>query len=157
MARTIFRTELTPNSSASPQGLRVLAMLLGGLAALTAGAFALLGAWPVLPFMGLEVGAALLLLRWHRRSALREREVVELTERALLLTRTDRRGRVRHEALEPYWLRVELGRLGGRPRVLLRSHGRVIPLGASLTAEENRELHLALSDALARWRDGCPA
>jgi uncharacterized membrane protein len=107
----------------------------------------------VLPFMGAEVGAALLLIRWHRKASLRAAEVLELTETHLHLTRTDHRGRVRETALEPYWLRVELREGGGdAPGVWLTSHGRRIRVGALLNADERRELAAALSDALARWK-----
>jgi uncharacterized membrane protein len=150
MDRPTFRAELRPNASASPRALLILAWLLGGLAGATATAFVLLGAWPVLPFMGVEVGAALLLLRWHARSTARESEVLELTEREFRITRTDRAGRVRGTTLEPYWLRAEL--TGRPPQVVLASHGRRIAVGNALTEDERRDLHAALSDALARWR-----
>jgi uncharacterized membrane protein len=153
MARVLFRTELTPNAPASPLALRVLAGVLGGVASATAVGFWWLGAWPVLPFMGIEVGAALLLLRWHHRASLRACEVLELTERALHLTRTDHRGRVHLAVLEPYWLRVEVQELSGTaPRVWLTSHGKRVAVGNLLNAEERRELAAALTDALARWR-----
>jgi uncharacterized membrane protein len=153
MAAVHFRTELRPNASASPLAFRVLACLLGGLATATAAGFFWLGAWPVLPFMGLEVGAALLLLRWHRGTSLRVAEVLELTDSALRLTRTDHRGRVRETALEPYWLRVEVQEDGaGAPRVWLTSHGQRIGVGALLNGPERRELAAALSAALRRWR-----
>jgi len=145
-----FRAALRPNSSASPRAFMILAMLLGGVAGATGTVFLLLGAWPVLPFMGLEVGAALLLMRLHRRRTLRETEVLELTERAFRITRTDGQGRVRALALEPYWLRAELS---GRPvRVWLTSHGRSVSVGNALTEDERRDLHASLKQALARWR-----
>jgi uncharacterized membrane protein len=153
MVAVQFRTELRPNASASPYAFRVLACLLGGLATATALGFLWLGAWPVLPFMGLEVGAALLLLRWHRRAVLRAGEVLELTDTELRLTRTDHFGRVRETALQPYWLRVEVHEGGAdAPRVWLTSHGRSIGVGTLLNAEERRELAAALSAALQRWR-----
>jgi uncharacterized membrane protein len=146
----LFRAELRPNSSASPRAFLILAWLLGGLAGATATVFVLLGAWPVLPFMGLEAGAALLLLRWHRISTAREAELLELTEREFRITRTDRHGRVRGIALEPYWLRAEYS--GQPPRVWLTSHGRRVSVGNALAEDERRDLHAALTDALARWR-----
>lgn len=155
MAQVLFRTELQANASATPLAFRVLAGLLGGVATATAVGFFWLGAWPVLPFMGIEVGAALLLLRWHRRASLRAREVLELTERALHLTRTDHHGRVHLAVLEPYWLRVEVQEVAGTaPLVWLTSHGRRVAVGSLLGADDRRELAAALSDALARWRSG---
>jgi uncharacterized membrane protein len=145
-----FRAELRPNSSASPRAFLILAWLLGGLAGATATVFVVLGAWPVLPFMGLEVGAALLLLRWHRIATAREVELLELTEREFRITRTDRRGLVRGLVLEPYWLRAEFS--GRPPRVWLTSHGRRVSVGNALSEEERRALYVAVSDALARWR-----
>jgi uncharacterized membrane protein len=147
-----FRAELRPNSSASPLAFKVLAGLLGGLAIATSVAFVWLGAWPILPFMGIEVGGALLLLRWHRITTLRESELLELDRREFRITRTDRRGRVRALALEPFWLRAEFD--GRPPSVWLASHGRRHRVGAALTEDERRDLHQALCAALRRWRDG---
>lgn len=145
-----FRAELRPNRSAGPRAFLILAWLLGGVAGATATVFLMLGAWPVLPFMGLEVGAALLLMGWHRRCTARQAEVLELNEREFRITRTDGQGRVRAIALEPYWLRAELA--GQPPRVWLTTHGRRVSVGNALTEEERRDLHAALKDALARWR-----
>jgi uncharacterized membrane protein len=145
-----FRAELRPNSSASPRAFLILAWLLGGLAGATATVFLLLGAWPVLPFMGLEVGAALLLMHWHRRATAREAEVLELTPREFRIIRTDRHGRVRAMTFEPYWLRAEFS--GQPPLVWLASHGRRVAVGSVLTEDERRDLHEALRDALARWK-----
>lgn len=145
-----FRAELRPNRSASRAAVVALALLLGGIAGATASAFMLAGVWTVPPFMGLEVGAALLLLRWHRRGTQREAELLELTEREFRITRTDRQGRVRALTLEPYWLRAEFS---GRPRrVWLTSHGRSVSVGNLLCEEDRSDLHAALKEALARWR-----
>jgi uncharacterized membrane protein len=148
----LFRAELRPNSSASPRAFCVLAGLLCALAGATATAFLLLGAWPILPFMGAEVGLALLLMRWHRRGTLRERELLELTAGEFRLTRTARDGAVSSVALEPYWLRLE--RTTPPPCLWLASHGRRLRIGRALTEEELGELHEALRAALARWRAG---
>lgn len=155
MDQVLFRAELRPNLSSSPRAVLVLAWLLGGLAGASATVFVLLGAWPVLPFLGVEVGAALLLLRWHRRASLRAAEVLELTGSRLRITRTDGAGRVREMALEPYWLRVEVEeRPGAAPLVWLASHGRRFGVGGLLNGPERRELAAALAGALARWRGG---
>lgn len=154
MEKMLFRAELRPNLSSSPRAVLVLAWLLGGLAGASATVFVLLGAWPVLPFLGVEVGAALLLLRWHRRASLRTAELLELTESRLRITRTDWAGRMRRIELEPYWLRVEIEeRPGAAPLLWLASHGRRLGVGALLNGVERRELGVALSGALARWRD----
>ncbi len=149
---SLFRAELRPNSSASPRAVRVLAGLLAGLAGATAATFFFLGGWPVLPFMGAELGLALLLLGWHRQGTLREAELLELTSREFRLTRTDREGRVRRLSLEPYWLRLE--RTAPPPRLYLATHGRRLRIGRTLGEEDLAELHAALGEALARWRAG---
>ena len=102
-------------------------------------------------FLG-STGAALLLMRWHRRGTLCERELLELTAREFRLTRTARDGAVSIVALEPSWLRLE--RTTPPPCLWLASHGRRLRIGRALTEEELGELHEALRAALARWRAG---
>jgi len=66
----LFEAISTPPQSFTVRGFRVLAGLLILAAAIPAAVFFALGAWPVLPFIGLEVGAALAALLWHARASL---------------------------------------------------------------------------------------
>lgn len=152
MDRTIFEAMILPQRSLSQRGQR---LLLGGLAALLASgaiAFALLGAWPVGGFAGLELLAAILLFRWHARQA-RASELVLLTERELRIIRTDPDGRRRERVLPTAWLSVRLEeRAGQAPLLVLAGHGQREILARELGEPSRRDLAAALAAALHAQR-----
>ncbi|MCA3376013.1 MAG: DUF2244 domain-containing protein, partial [Roseomonas sp.] len=102
----LFEAISTPPQSFTVRGFRVLAGLLILAAAIPAGIFFALGAWPVLPFIGLEVGAALAALLWHARASRRISEMVLLTDAGLSIRHVDHRGRVVRSVLDAYWAKV---------------------------------------------------
>ena len=149
----LFQAVCTPPQSFSRRGFRVLATLLGLFGAVTATLFLLLGAWPILPFLGLEVGFALALVALHARGAARTAEVLLLTADRLTITRTDTRGRREEIVLDAYWARVVYRPDPAHAGVLrLESRGRNAEVGRHLGAEEKASLHEALAGALARAR-----
>ena len=149
----LFQAVCTPPQSFSRRGFRVLATLLGLFGAVTATLFLLLGAWPILPFLGLEVGFALALVALHARGAARTAEVLVLTADRLTITRTDTRGRREEIVLDAYWARVVYRPDPAHAGVLrLESRGRNAEVGRHLGAEEKASLHEALAGALARAR-----
>jgi uncharacterized membrane protein len=83
-----FRVELKRNCSISPRGLALVFATLAALAVVIASAFAVLGAWLILPFAGLEIGllgAAFLYTARHatdfeRIERARERLTVDVSE-----------------------------------------------------------------------------
>jgi uncharacterized membrane protein len=149
----LFEAISTPPQSFSARGFRVLAGLLILAAAIPACIFFALGAWPVLPFIGLEVGAALAALLWHARASRRISEMVLLTDAGLSIRHVDHRGRVVRSVLDAYWAKVELDEAAPRAgKLLLKSRGRVLEIGRHLAAPEKAELAEALRGALARAR-----
>jgi uncharacterized membrane protein len=149
----LFEAVCTPPRSFTPRAFRVLALLLAGFGGLTAMLFLALGAWPILPFLGLEVGFALAVVALHGRGSARMMEVVVLTPGALSIARTDARGRREEVALDPYWARLDYAENPAHAGVLrVVSRGRTVEIGRHLTAEEKQALHRALAAALARAR-----
>ena len=149
----LFEAISTPPQSFSARGFRVLAGLLILAALVPACVFFALGAWPVLPFIGLEVGAALAALLWHARASRRISEMVLLTDAGLSIRHVDHRGRVVRSVLDAYWAKVELDEAAPRAgRLLLKSRGRVLEIGRHLSTPEKTELADALRGALARAR-----
>ena len=106
----------------------------------------LLGAWPVLGFMGLDVW-----LLWYlfRRSYLdaRRSETLTLTDRELVVERRSPDGEREAHRLDAYWLRVELGE-----RLVLVSRGNRLVVGRFLSPDERAELADTLKAAHARLR-----
>jgi uncharacterized membrane protein len=145
----LFAAELRPRRSLSPLGF---GLLMGAISALSFGAglgFWLLGAWPVVGFLGLDVGLIYVAFRvsyWRAR----ETESLRLAGDELVVRRVRPGGQAAEWRFHPYWVRVEddLGPHG----LMLSSHGRRVTLGRFLGPAERRDLGLALAAALARYR-----
>lgn len=109
-------------------------------------AFAVFGAWPVLPFAGLEM--LVLFLAFHlveRRSDDYER--LTLNRDRLLLERMER-GKLGRFEFNRYWAHVVYDAEGNR--LALRSHGREVEFGLYLTEEERMKLAQELKERLRR-------
>lgn len=149
----LFQAVCTPPRSFTRAAFGAFALLLGGFAGLVAVMFLLLGAWPVLPFLGLEVGFALVLVTAHARGAARTMEVLLLTPGEFRVLRTDTRGRREEVVLDAYWARLVYRENPAHAGVLrLESRGRAVEIGRDLAAEEKMSLRDALAEALARAR-----
>jgi uncharacterized membrane protein len=150
----LFYAELTAQRSLGTRGLAWAAGVLAALAVGTIAVFLALGAWPVAGFVGVEVGAAVLMLWLHHRAG-RAREEVRLDDDGLTITRIDWHGRRAEERLQPAWARVAVRPADAERAgcVQLASHGRTLSIGAFLTEDEQAELAAALERALARWRE----
>jgi uncharacterized membrane protein len=147
-----FRAVLAPHRSLPPAGFVALMAGVGAVGFLAGLAFFLIGAWPVVGFIGLDVLLIYLAFRLNYRSGLL-RETVDLVPDALTVTRYHPSGHREQFTFNPYWVRVELteGR-DGRTDLKLRLHDRVVSFGRFLTDEERRDLAGTLSGALADTR-----
>jgi len=147
-----FDAVLHPHRSLGPTGFYIV---MGSVAAISfaAGiAFALMGAWPVLGFFGLDVLAIYLAFRLSYRSG-RLAETVQLREDELAIRRIQPNGRSRDWTFHPYWVRVRVNNgPHGDGEVVLSSHGRSVALGRFLTADERVDFAGALEAALQRLR-----
>lgn len=127
-----------PNRSLGPAGRR---WALAAIAATTLGValFALsIGAWPVMPFAGLEV--VLLAAAFHvvqRHDADYER--IEVGEHEVVVEARHARREFRFVANRA-WARLVVGLARGRCTVQLAYAGRMVPLGRMMTDAERRRL-----------------
>jgi uncharacterized membrane protein len=155
--QTCFNAVLTPHRSLGPKGFMVL---MGAVCAVSFGTgllFYLLGAWPVIGFMGLDVALIYIAFRLNFR-ALRLYETVDLTSDTLTVTRVDPSGRARSWSFNPYWVRLTLEpRIGRSSQLSLASHGRRLVFASFLTDDEREDFALALSAALSSARSPCAA
>ncbi len=119
--------------------------------ALVAGFFAMLGAWPVLPFFGAEILLVFFAFRLNNRDA-RTFERLQLTQDALTVEQVRPSGRrYRHSFRPPHWLRVDLTQRPGRSDdLILSSHGKSLVIGRFLSADERRDIAASLRNALKR-------
>jgi uncharacterized membrane protein len=127
-----------PNRSLGPSARRwVLAALAATTLGIAAGALAF-GAWPVMPFAGLEV--AVLYLAFHvvaNHDADFER--LEIGEHEVRVEVRDAARITRFVAHRP-WARVVFRERGARCTLGLAYAGRVVPLGRMLSDEGRRRL-----------------
>lgn len=149
----LFEAVCAPHSSFNPRAFRVLATLAALAASFPAVLFVLLGAWPVLGFLGAEVALVLALVAWHARRSARVVETLQLAGDRLRIARRDARGRLETHALDAYWARARLiEETAGSCRLLLVERRREIEIGRSLGPEDKRVLARDLADALGRYR-----
>ena len=135
-----------PNRSLGVAGRR---WVLGAIAATTFGVAAgatALGAWPVMPFAGLEIALlafAFRVLGWHDADF----ERLEIGEHEVRVEVRDARRFTRFVGHRP-WVRVELGGGAGRCTLRLAYAGRTVPLGRMLSDEGRRRLAEAIRGRL---------
>jgi uncharacterized membrane protein len=137
---THFSALLTPHRSLEPKGFMVL---MGAVCLVSFGTglvFYMLGAWPVIGFMGLDVALIYIAFRLNYRAA-RLYETVDLTRDALTVTHVWN--------FNPYWVRVRLEeRIGRSSELSLASHGDRLVLATFLSDPEREDFAQALSTAL---------
>ncbi len=149
----VFAATLVTQRSLDQRGLTAVAVVLIAAGAAVGGLFLAMGAWPVVGFVGLEVGLAVALLLGHHWLA---RVVEEVTLDGKVLRVRRRHGLMAEEAWEfpPGWLRVTVAPPGprGAGGVVLSSHGRRLVVGSGLTEDEREHFVSALREALRRWQ-----
>jgi uncharacterized membrane protein len=148
---------LYPNRSLGTTGFAVLMTAIVLVSVAVGAGFMMVGAWPVTGFLGLDVLLVYLAFRWNDRQA-RRAEFVRLDGDGLSVRRLEPDGHSQCWRFEPYWVRVSLEQVGRHDRrLVLRSHGRQVVIGAFLTQDERQELAHALEAALREHRAGAPA
>ena len=110
--------------------------------------FFMLGAWPVIGFMGLDVLLIYVAFKLNFR-ALRLYETVDLTPEALTVTRVKPSGKEQVWSFNPYWVRLKLdSRVGRTSELSLSSHGDRLVFASFLIDTEREDFAEALGAAL---------
>ena len=147
-----FSAVLTPHRSLGPTGFMVL---MAGVCLVSFGTglfFYLLGAWPVIGFMGLDVALIYIAFKLNFR-ALRLYETVDLTQDALTVTRVAPSGKAQSWRFNPYWVKLSVQeRIGRSSELSIASHGERLVFASFLTDEEREDFASALSSALSAAR-----
>ena len=145
-----YSVVLRPHRSAGASAVRAVICLVA-VAWLAVGVvFVAVGAWPVAPFLGLEV---LLLygafrLNAHAGNAL---EAINLTDNALTVRRVNFWGTQKKFSFPPHWLQVNFDEPPSNLSLLeLRSHGDSLVIGMFLQPRERLELARVLRRELTR-------
>lgn len=141
---------LYPNRSLDGRGYVVVMTLIAIVSGCMGVTFAVIGAWPVVGFVGLD---ALLVVIAFRSCAQKARcaEFIRLDATGLHVRRIDPNGSTRAWLFEPHWVRVSMD---DPPRhgssLVLSSHGRHLTLAGFLTPDERLDFARALRQALER-------
>ena len=114
--------------------------------ALIAVAFVSIGAWPIVPFVGLELGVLYVAFRRFGRRA-DDYEMVTLEGDRLVVESNTPGSRRRFES-NRYWTQVVIHRDVRSCRIALRSHGREIEFGTLLNDGARLEAARRLQDLL---------
>jgi uncharacterized membrane protein len=137
-----------PNRSLSAAGIAAMCLACSALALTVGIGLALVGAWMVLPFAGVEIVVIGVLCRWLYRH-LDDCEVIAVgSERIGVRQRCGRAES--YEEFQCYWTRVVLERGNERrpSRLWIGSHGRYLRLAEHINEGDRRRLADALRDAL---------
>jgi uncharacterized membrane protein len=117
--------------------------------------FFLVGAWPVVGFLGLDVA----LVYWAFRASYRTAaayEQVTMTPSELRIRKVSHRGEVKEWTLNPVWVRLDrqTHEEYGIERLFLVSHGRRLSIAGFLGPKEKEAFAAALAAALGEARRG---
>ena len=152
---TLFSAIITPHRSLSRRGFLLVMTLVGGLSFIGGMFFFLLGAWPVVGFLGLDV----LLIYWAFRANYRAAaafEEVTVTPSVLRLRRVSHRGEVAEWTLNPVWTKLDREKHEefGLLKLFLVSRGCRLSVAGFLSPNERESFAAALSAALGEARRG---
>ena len=143
---------LWPYRSLSLRGFRILIAVLASLMSLIGLGFYLIGAWPVVGFLGLEIFIVWYTFKWNYRSG-QLVETVAIMPQKVNITRTDWRGRSKTFCLNGAWIKAELDtKEKKRCRLYLRQHANKLEIGAFMPPAEKPSLAVALNEAFKRLR-----
>ena len=120
--------------------------LIASISVIIAGAFAAFGAWLILPFAGLEIGALYLAFRLlDRRASDYERLTIDGDR---LVVEQKRQGRVTRFEGNRLWAQVVVRRQSERVELALRYRGREIEFGTFLSDEARSSAARSLQEQL---------
>lgn len=155
--RPFFTAVLTPHRSLGRAGFGVLMAGVAAVSIAVAAAFSLIGAWPVVGFAGLDVALVALAFAANYHAA-RAYEEVAISPTEIRLAKVAPRGHRIEHRFNPLWVRLEVTRLDdeGVIRLVLRSRGEGVELGAFLNPDDRTSFAEALTAALHQARSGGP-
>jgi uncharacterized membrane protein len=152
---TLFSAIITPYRSLSSMGFVLLMALVGSVSFAGGMFFYLVGAWPVVGFLGLDVLLVYIAFRANYRAAAAF-EQVTVTPSELRVRRVTHRGRITEFTLNPVWTRIDREAHAdfGLLRLFLVSRGRRLAVAGFLSPKEKESFARALSAALGEAKRG---
>jgi len=146
-----FSLTVKRNCSISPRALAWLLVLMAGFAFAIGIGFALYGAWPILPFAGLEAVALAAAFYLNGRHAA-DYERIALENGSVVVEVRDGE-RVATHRFDAHWVRLEVDATPRNVRLALRSRGAALEIGRHLDASGRERLAAIVRGELARARE----
>jgi len=144
---------LWPYRSLSIQGFRIVIGAIALALSIVGIGFMMMGAWPVLGFLGLEIAIVWFAFKLNYRAG-RLIETIFISKSGVTIERTDWRGRPARQQIDSPWVIAKLvPQTARRRRLMLTVHGDHIEIGAFLPPVEKPPLAQALNDAFLRMRN----
>lgn len=149
-APVLYSAIIRPHRSAGAGGTRTVLLFVAAAWLVVGSVFVIAEAWPVVPFLGLEIALLAGAFALNNKAASAE-ESINLTAAALTVRRIDHWGKQTIFSFAPHWLQVNTDVSGPTgPRLELRSHGRSLFIGNFLLPDERVALAQTLRRELAR-------
>ncbi|MCE2516452.1 MAG: DUF2244 domain-containing protein [Alphaproteobacteria bacterium] len=155
-SRETPRLTLWPHRSLSPRAFKIMMMVLGGMMLSMGLVFFLIGAWPVIGFMGLEIAVLWMAFKLNYKAAKR-RENLSATSTTFRIERVSPEGQTEVDELPSPWLKARLepntppeDNLRVQQKLIVSSHGKQAEVGSFLHASEKQDLLPEIEDMLKR-------
>jgi uncharacterized membrane protein len=151
----IFAALIRPHRSLDRTGFIIVMSLICGISFITGVVFFVVGAWPVLGFLGLDVLLVYWAFRINYRAALAY-EQVTVTVSELVVRQVSHRGAARQWTFNPVWARLDrvTHEEFGLERLFVVSHGKKLAIAGLLGPAEKEDFAQALTAALTQAKSG---
>jgi uncharacterized membrane protein len=145
----------SPHRSLSRVGFLAVMLIIGGASFATGMMFLIIGAWPVIGFLGLDAALVYWALRANFSTAAAFEEIT-VTASALRVRKVSHHGKVAEWTLNPVWTKIdrETNQEYDLMRLFLVSHGRKLPLAGFLSPRERESFAAALAAAIGEAKRG---
>lgn len=148
----VITITLWPYRSLSAKGFRIVICSIALVLSAVGIGFMMVGAWPVMGFLGLEVGIVWFAFKLNYRAG-RLVETICINQSGVTIERIDWRGRPTQQHIDSPWVVADLiSERGKRRKLVLTAHGKDIEIGAFLPPIEKPPLANALNESLGRMR-----
>ena len=137
------------NNSLSTKGFYILMTSIILPALFIGTAFSLIGAWPVLGFMGLEIILIYIFFKilFYKNNFY---EHIMLDKAKFSISYNNKNNVINSVNLEPTWLQVKLENNNNKLQIF--THGNAIELGKCLAIKEKASLAKVIQEALLNWK-----
>lgn len=151
----VFAAEIRPHRSLGSRGFLIVLLAFAGLSLILSVPFWLIGAWPVIGFLGLDVIALWIAFRLSFAQA-RACEQIALTYVELMVRKISARGVATEWRFNPLWVRLETESDVdfGMTRLAVAARGSRLDLGGALSPVERADFADSFGRALATARAG---